>query len=411
VYNLTMSKRPSSDYSFFLLNVAAYITWAATAVAVSLDITPGAGWFGLGRVIVVICFLLFGILLALFLRLEQTPSYAHLYFVAQSIFVFIIYVQDPPHALNIQILFFVLSSQSMLFLPVRQGFSWVLFFFLFTVWGAVNVDGWQSYLSYLILLGGYVLFAAFGNALAQATTARRQSQQLLAELQEAHKQLKEYALQVQQLAVSEERNRLAREMHDALGHRLTVAVVQLEGAQRLIPKEPERAAVMVSTMREELKDALADLRQTVADLRLSATDDLPLSVALSRLTQAFQAVTGLMIHSDIPANLPDLPASHRHTLFRAAQECLTNVQRHAQAQNVWLTLTAEKGMITLVVRDDGENGLPEIREGHYGLIGLQERAGQLNGRLHLTPKTVAHKSSYSYHCRRYDPPFTCPHRR
>jgi signal transduction histidine kinase len=135
-----------------------------------------------------------------------------------------------------------------------------------------------------------------------------------------------------------------------------------------------------------LKDALADLRQTVADLRLSATDDLPLSVALSRLTQAFQAVTGLMIHSDIPANLPDLPASHRHTLFRAAQECLTNVQRHAQAQNVWLTLTAEKGMITLVVRDDGENGLPEIRAGHYGLIGLQERAGQLNGRLHLAPQ-------------------------
>jgi signal transduction histidine kinase len=235
-------------------------------------------------------------------------------------------------------------------------------------------------------LGGYVLFASFGSLLAQATAARRQSQQLLGELQEAHKQLKEYALQMQQLAVSEERNRLAREMHDALGHRLTVAVVQLEGAQRLIPKEPERAAVMVSNMREQLKEALAELRQTVADLRLSPTDDLPLAVALTRLTQSFQEATGLVIHNYISADLPDLPASHRHTLFRATQECLTNVQRHAQAKNVWLTVTMENGAITLAVRDDGQQGSPEIREGHFGLQGLQERAQQLNGRLHLNPQ-------------------------
>lgn len=381
-----MSKRPSPDYNFFLLNVAAYITWAATAVSITLAMTPGEGWFGYGRIVAVICFLLFGILQAYFLRLEQNPTYVHFYFMAQSTLLLAVFAQDPPQALNIQVLFFVLSSQSMLFLPVRQGFLWVMYFFLITVFGSVYVDGWQGYLSYLIFLGGYVLFAAFGNALAQAIFARRQSQQLLEELQEAHKQLKAYALQVQQLAVSEERNRLAREMHDALGHRLTVAVVQLEGAQRLIPKEPERAAVMVGTMREELKEALADLRQTVADLRLSAIDDLPLSVALIRLTQSFQEVTGLTIHSDIPADLPDLPASHRHTLFRAAQECLTNVQRHAQAQNVWLSLAVEDEMITLTVRDDGQNGSPEIREGHYGLQGLQERAAQLNGRLNLNPQ-------------------------
>lgn len=378
-----MSKRPSPDYNFFLLNVAAYITWAATAINVTRNITPGEGWFGHGRIFALILFLLFGILLAYFLRLEQNPTYVHLYFLAQSTLILAIYAQDPPQTLNIQILFFVLSSQSMLFLPVRQGFLWVMYFFLATVLGEVHADGWQGYLSYLIFLGGYVLFAAFGNALAQAIFARRQSQQLLEELQEAHKQLKAYALQVQQLAVSEERNRLAREVHDALGHRLTVAVVQLEGAQRLIPKEPERAAVMVGNMRKELKEALSDLRQTVADLRLSATDDLPLSVALIRLTQSFQEATGLTIHSDIPADLPDLPASYRHTLFRAAQECLTNVQRHAQAQNVWLALAVVDEMITLTVRDDGQNGLPEIRKGHYGLQGLQERAGQLNGRLYL----------------------------
>ena len=380
-----MFKRPSSDYNFFLLNVAAYITWAATAVAVTLNITPKTGWFGQGRILSVLFFILFGILLAYFLSLEQKPTFTHLYFAAQTVLILVIYNQDPVHALAVQTLFFVLSAQSMLFLPVRQGFLWVVVFYLITVWGGIRVQGWQDILAYLGLLGGYVLFASFGSALAQATAARRQSQQILGELQEAHKQLKEYALQVQQLAVSEERNRLAREMHDALGHRLTVAVVQLEGAQRLIPKEPERAASMVSTMRQQLKEALADLRQTVADLRFAPADDLPLTVTLTRLTQAFQEATDLILHSQISGDLPDLPASHRHTLFRATQECLTNVQRHAEAKNVWLTLSAKNGEITLSVRDDGQNGSPQIREGHYGLQGLQERAEQLNGRLHLNP--------------------------
>jgi signal transduction histidine kinase len=381
-----MFKRPTTDNSFFLLNVAAFITWAATAVAVTLNITPGAGWFGLSRFRTIIFLIFFGLLLAFFLSLEENHPLLHLYFALQTVCILVVYAQDPAHALAVQTLFFVLSAQSMLFLPVRQGFLWVLAFYLITLWGGVRVQGWQAILAYLTLLGGYVLFASFGSLLAQATAARRQSQQLLGELQEAHKQLKEYALQMQQLAVSEERNRLAREMHDALGHRLTVAVVQLEGAQRLIPKEPERAAVMVSNMREQLKEALAELRQTVADLRLSPTDDLPLAVALTRLTQSFQEATGLVIHNHISADLPDLPASHRHTLFRATQECLTNVQRHAQAKNVWLTVTMENGAITLAVRDDGQQGSPEIREGHFGLQGLQERAQQLNGRLHLNPQ-------------------------
>ncbi|MCB8945989.1 MAG: sensor histidine kinase [Ardenticatenaceae bacterium] len=381
-----MRKRPSSDYNFFLLNVAAFITWGATAVAVTRSITPGIGWFGLSHPLSILFFLIFGILLAFFLSLEQKPFYVHLYFVAQTTLILAIYLQDPPNALSIQTLFYILSAQSMLFLPLQQGFIWVLIFYLITIWGEGHVHNWRKdILVYLGMLGGYVFFAAFGSALAQAIAARRQSQQLLDELQEAHKQLKEYALQVQQLAVSEERNRLAQEMHDALGHRLTVAVVQLEGAQRLIPKEPERAAVMVSTMRQQLKEALAELRQTVADLRLSPTDDVPLPVALTRLTHAFQEATGLTIHSDLPATLPELPASHRHTLFRAAQECLTNVQRHAQAQTVWLTLAAANDTITLAVRDDGQNGAPQIREGHFGLQGLQERAVQLNGRLHLHP--------------------------
>ena len=81
------------------------------------------------------------------------------------------------------------------------------------------------------------------------------------------RQLQEYAGQIERLAVAEERNRLAREMHDMLGHRLTVAAVQLEGAQWLIHTAPERATHMVGTVRDQVREALGELRRTVATLR------------------------------------------------------------------------------------------------------------------------------------------------
>ena len=97
---------------------------------------------------------------------------------------------------------------------------------------------------------------AFSQAWHQTEVARRRSESLLAELRAAQQQARD-------LAVVEERNRLAREVHDSVGHRLTVAVVQLEGAQRLIPTDPERAARMIGAMRDQMKEGLADLRRTV----------------------------------------------------------------------------------------------------------------------------------------------------
>ena len=184
----------------------------------------------------------------------------------------------------------------------------------------------------MVIYGGInAFFGAFANALLRADAARRESQALLDELQQAHEQLQEYALRAEEMAVVEERNRLAREMHDTLGHRLTVASVQLEAAQRLCPTDAERAAGLVGTVREQVREALGELRGTVATLRSPVEADLQLRSALRRLMDHFEEATGLTIHRVLPDEMPPLPDAHRLALYRAAQEALTNVQKHAEA--------------------------------------------------------------------------------
>ncbi|MBU1879160.1 MAG: histidine kinase dimerization/phosphoacceptor domain-containing protein, partial [Chloroflexi bacterium] len=117
----------------------------------------------------------------------------------------------------------------------------------------------EDLLSTLVLACGYAGFGYLSYSWTRAEEAQLRTQVLLEDLQEAHRQLRAYADRVEELAVVEERNRLAREMHDTLGHRLTVAAVQLEGAQRLIPSNPDRAARMVGTVREQVREALSEL--------------------------------------------------------------------------------------------------------------------------------------------------------
>jgi len=175
-------------------------------------------------------------------------------------------------------------------------------------------------------------------------------------------------------------------MHDTLGHRLTVASVQLEAAQRLCPTDAGRAAGLIDTVREQVREALAELRGSVAALRTPVEADLQLRSALWRLMNHFEEATGLTVHHVLPNELPPLPDAHRLALYRAAQEALTNIQKHAQAQQVWLALTSSKDAVALLVGDDGQGITYSADRGGFGLLGLRERAEQLGGELHLEPR-------------------------
>ena len=312
-------------------------------------------------------------------KIDSPRSRAYLYLGTQMI----ILVFALSYSSVFIFLFYVLSVQTLMLLPMQIGMRWVLLFTAIT--GFVTFyDGFQPYADLVTTLingAGFFFFGAFGNALVQAQRARDESQRILAELTDAHGRLQRYAEQAETLAVAEERNRMSREMHDTLGHRLTVSIVQLEGAGRLLERDTPRAGQMIQTVREQLVEGLADLRATLASLRDSGMSGTSLRKSLQSLVDEYAQATGLAVHLSIPDNLLALDEARRMTIYRASQEALTNIQRHAAAKAVWLTIEQSADAVTLCVEDDGA-GMPtaEFTPG-IGLRGMQERAQQLGGSL------------------------------
>jgi signal transduction histidine kinase len=203
------------------------------------------------------------------------------------------------------VLFFILSTNIALYYPLRWVFAWIGGFILLTAFLNVRGGGWELLLlETAVYAAGYLFFGIITGALRTAQLARAQSESLyqqqtylvarqkellegqaalLDELQLKNRQLEDYAQQAQTLAVVEERNRLSREMHDTLGHRLTSSSVQLEAAQRLLPADRERAGLMLGEVRQEIRQALAELRQVVGRLREPVESELDLPQALRRI--------------------------------------------------------------------------------------------------------------------------------
>ena len=373
-----MIQKPSSRQvdTWLFRAIYAYVAILAVVTFLSAD-NPVERWLGLG------------LMLAFAVALSRTPRpdapewQAHLYLGIQTLIVLGLIIFLWPNFF----LFYILSVQAMILLPPRRGLIWMVGFIVVAIGPIVYEEGWPGGVFDALLIGfGFFFIGAFAYTRMWAEEARYESQQLLKELQVAHRQLQEHAERAEALAVAEERNRLSRDLHDTLGHRLTVAVVQLEGAERLIPGDPNRAAHMLATVREQMRAGLGELRRTVATLRTPLAEDLSLTTALKQLAGDFERATQLQVHTSMPDTLPPLPDSHRIALYHAAQEALTNVGRHAQARTAWLALEVSDEAATLTVSDDGV-GLPDgVESDGFGLLGMHERAAQLGGEVGLTAR-------------------------
>jgi len=207
---------------------------------------------------------------------------------------------------------------------------------------------------------------------------------LVNELRAAQAELERSRAAEVELAALRERERVARDLHDGLGHSLVALSVQLEAVQRLYPVDPARASAHIDDMKRLTRESMAELRRTLDDLRAPGLEDESLAEALERLCADLAARTGLAVERriDAPAGLPPAVAE---ALWRVAQEALANVERHAGATAVRLALVTRPDAVTLTVSDDGR-GLPpdaEGRPGHYGLRGVRERVEGLGGALML----------------------------
>jgi signal transduction histidine kinase len=177
-----------------------------------------------------------------------------------------------------------------------------------------------------------------------------------------------------------ERRRLARELHDETGQALTSILLGLKRVEDAKTREDARAAA--AELREEIVKTLQSVRRLAVELRPKALDDFGLVPALERLADAFGGESGIAI--DVEANLDEtrLPPEVETALYRIAQEALTNVAKHADAEHVSLIVTRRDGSVTVVVEDDGRGfGAVGGESGGLGLVGMKERVGLLGGRL------------------------------
>lgn len=201
-----------------------------------------------------------------------------------------------------------------------------------------------------------------------------------AELQKAHTQLAEYAQQVEMLTLEAERQRMARELHDTLAQGLAGLVLQLEALEASLERDNTEKATQIATQaKERARTTLADARLAIDDLRATG---LTTSEAINREVQRFATATGIPCTIDMPPDL-DVSAQNGEHLVRCVSEGLANVTRHAQATAVSITIAQEYGRIHIQIEDNGQGFDSDgtIPAGHYGLLGLRERARLAQGEL------------------------------
>jgi signal transduction histidine kinase len=220
----------------------------------------------------------------------------------------------------------------------------------------------------------------------EAEKNRQRAERLLNELSISHEQLKAYATQTADLAAAEERNRLARDIHDSLGHYLTTITILLERALAFRQRNPTDAENAIIDAKRLTREALQDVRQSVGTLRHSV-DTFSLAVALPKLVNTLDAET---VKWEMTGDETNVPKPVLLALYRAAQEALTNVQKHAQARNISVCVSLQKHAALLLVEDDGcgfdtslLDRLPPIREERFGLQGVRERLTMLGGELRV----------------------------
>jgi signal transduction histidine kinase len=239
--------------------------------------------------------------------------------------------------------------------------------------------------TFLLFVVGVLLASYTSRLITRERRSRLHTEALLTDLESSHRRLAQYARQAAESATLEERNRLARDIHDGLGHYLTAINIQLEKAAVFHSRTPDEALQAIRDARRLSGEALDDVRHSVGALR-DAAGGFALEQALDRLVMTARSAS-LHIDLNVQGDHAGFSALALLTLYRAAQEGLTNVQRHARARCVRLHVTFTTADAQLSLTDDGcgfdvgrvtaaGNG-----QGSYGLAGVAERLARVNGRL------------------------------
>lgn len=199
------------------------------------------------------------------------------------------------------------------------------------------------------------------------------------ELQAANEQLTEYADMSEKMAQTKERNRLAREIHDTLGHTLTGIATGLDACLALMDVSPEQTRKQLLLLSEVSREGIKDIRRSVSELRPDALERLSLSVAIRKMITDMSRASDVQIYFETEEKNMKFDEDEENAVYRVIQESITNAIRHGRAKHIWISFQKTEGEILLLIKDDGI-GCKEVKNG-FGTRHIVERIEMLGGRV------------------------------
>jgi signal transduction histidine kinase len=238
---------------------------------------------------------------------------------------------------------------------------------------------------FVLLFGGILLSLQL---LIDRILAEKQAKE---ELAIANQRIRTYALKAEENGSLQERNRIAREIHDSLGHSLTALNLHLEMALKLSQIQPEKSHEVLKEAKRLGSVALNDVRQSVSTLRSDPLQDRDLATAIAKLADEFSRSSQIQPVCDL--QLPDqLPQPIATTIYRIVQEALTNISKYAQATEVMISIHTFPNELKLHIVDNGCGFTPTNNTTGFGLQGMRERVLSLHGHFEIistpTPRPV-----------------------
>jgi signal transduction histidine kinase len=363
----------------FITYLTAYLVSIGTAIRYLIRYR-GDPYLGLVAALLVAFFLL----LALEPWLSRrSQCYTHLYLVLQT-GIAVTLSLIPPKLDYFSILFVTLVLQAVHVFPSRSSFRWIGAFSVIMTVFMFYGQGWNRGLPLvLIFVVIYSFFGSYATVARQAETARGESQRLLSELQVAHQQLQLYTAQAEELAVVQERSRLARNLHDSVTQTIFTMTLTAEAASLLFERDPARAAPQLEKLQELAQSALGEMRSLVFELRPTAVAEHGLIPALRHHIAMLEWQHGLVVSLRVRGE-PGLPDEQAQRLFWVIQEALNNVVKHAQADKAIVALRFEGSRAYVQVEDGGIGFEPETIEAggkSMGLSSMRERVEMMGGTL------------------------------
>jgi len=214
-----------------------------------------------------------------------------------------------------------------------------------------------------------------------AITERHRIEEELRMASQANRELNSYLALSEKIAEDRERKRIAREIHDTLGHALTGISAGIDAVKVLVDIDTNRAKEQLNNVSVVVRDGIRDVRGSLNKMRPGALENNTLKEALIKIIREYEAISNLEIHLCYEWDNIDLDIAKEDIVFRVIQESITNSVRHGHAKTIWIELLEEDEAYVMTIHDDGV-GFDELRYG-YGLKQMQERLMIIGGSVHF----------------------------